>query len=357
MMNTDSTTAMAMTVATATNASTILKTYGLYDDVLSIIGDYLIGTKDEFKDEYSVSIREMKSLDFDLHRICRFPRVIHNFTYIVESLILRSLGNYECYDDEEEYEYWNNSDYDDLNSYSCDSLNQWGENTIAMSIKFDIVQRKLEKFLKIFPNVLDKPTFTNTESRRISRLVGVKVEDIYHTYQVKYFLTRLRNRDMEYRMYHSCFSGYDHIIFDTITNFPDITIQRFMYKCLEELRETFKQREKKQRTEIIKKRMKENTKFFSGWTHTYLRKKDYIDYGYNFLLNNTVFTITRKTDKCIYYTKTDLDRVIEHQEEKRKKIKIEDRPGIYHGVEYFTETNDPHAPRIYASYIVYDQHE
>lgn len=360
MMTTDSTTATTMAVARATNASTILKTYGLYDDVLSIIGDYLIGTKEKFKDTYSDTIQEMEAFEFSLYRIHGYPHTDIDYSQMVESLIIRSLRNYEreclnfCeFHDDPEDEYSRNSVYDNLNSYSSRSLKEWCENTITISIKFDILQRKLEKFLRIFPNILDKPKFTDTESKRISRLFGVKLDDIYNTYQVKYFLTRLRNRDMEYRMYLNSFGGYEHKIFDTITNFPDITRQRFMYECLKELRETFKQREKKQRTEIIKKRMKENTKFFSGWTHTYSIKKDYIDYGYKFLLNNTVFTITRKTDKCIYYTKTDLDRGIEYQE-KRKKIKIEDRPGIYHGVEYFTETNDPLDLRIYASDIVYD---
>jgi len=302
------------------SVKSILSGYGLYDDVLGIIDDYAVGTKEDFKSRYTDVLDEMKETDFVLEQITSY-RSYEMFRNVVETLLFRSVyedatfGNMEgCPDD-----YWIER--------SCIPLRDWNLS-LYENIMLNNLQKKLVKFLKVFPHILYNKELSFIDCTRLTELLKQPIRRFnFRTHDIQYFVYRLQKRDTKCRLYFDCFSYTSHIEFDKMENFPDLKIQYLLNKCHYELKNNYNHKRKAQLEKKRKLRLEKHKTFYVGWTYT-------CDIPFT-QMKNVTFKITRVTTKCIYYTKT--QNGIE-SDPKRKVIKINGDENGFGGIQYFKET-------------------
>lgn len=304
---------------TITGNVMMLRCFGLYDDVIGIITDFLVGTKKQNKDKFQESIQQ----------------------FIVEG---GSLGFYKSSimirDKQDEIVLWllnRRIFYQPSDSvlpskeWISVSLKEWPnlQNTeIFQTILLDKLQRRFEQFVSVFPEIFDKSNLDYSDVNRLDCNVfnGLLWNNGYDRHRqhpmfptphnLKHFLLCLRDRKKKCRFYIWELEEMSHPILDKIHDFPDLELQSYKHKCHSQLREYFVKREKilKRRREI--QLIQENKKFFVGWSHTYSL--------------NTQIIITKLTNKCLYYKriKNGVDT-----NEVRKVVKINE----VSGVEFFND--------------------
>jgi len=316
---------------TTMSVKSILSGYGLYDDLIGIIDDYTVGTKEDFKQRYSDVLHEMTDTDFCLEQNMPYHRSYGMFENVVESLLFRSVYEYTNY----ENMYGCPGDY--WNERSCIPLRDW-DLSLYDTILLDKLQKKIEKFIKVFPHIMNNKELSYVDCTRLTDLLKQPIHRFhYRTHDIQYFVYRLRNRDTKCRLYFDSISFYSHIEFDKIENFPELKIQFQLNQCLYELKNNYNAKRKKQLEKERELRLEQHKKFFVGWK--------YIPYS----LGGTdiTFTITRMTPRCIYYTKT--QNGIE-SEPKRKLIKTTEGDNGLGGIQYFCENKKSF--KIKATYII-----
>ena len=302
------------------NVTSILKGYGLYDDVIGIINDYAVGTKEDFRESYNHVLTELEVNDFDLYQIneCE-PSYKGTYQDLVDTLLFRFV--------EDQF-----SQYDPNGTYSSELISaplcDWNIS-LYESILLSKLQRKLEQFVKVFPHIMETATMSLVDSRRLTDILKQPIyRDNYRTYHRTYgiqcFISRLRKRDTMCRLYFKLFSCGAHVELDRIANFPDLKIQFQLNQCHCELFNYRMEKAKKEKKKQKKLLLEQHKNFFVGW-----KAIPYSTGG-----ADVTFTITRMTPKCIYYTKT-MNGV--ESEPKRKLIKITEDENGFEGIQYFQE--------------------
>ena len=305
------------------SVKSILSGYGLYDDVLGIIDDYAVGTKEDFKQRYSYVLDEMTENNFDLEQIKSY-RSYEMFKNLVETILFRSVDGYMTSD----YIYEPPEDY--WNERSCTPLCDWNIS-LYENILLDKLQKKVEKFLKVFPHIMHNKRLSYVDCTRLTELLNQPIHRFsYRTHDIQYFISRLQNRETKYRLYFDSLSYQSHVEFDKMENFPDLKLQSQLNQCHYEIITNYTQKIKKQELE-------QHKKFFVGWKYIL----------YFFGGTDITYTITRMTPKCIYFTKT--QNGIE-SEPKRKLIKTTEGDNGLGGIQYFCENKKSF--KIKATYIM-----
>lgn len=314
------------------SVKSILSGYGLYDDVLGIIDDYAVGTKDDFIPRYKDVLDEMKENDFVLEQIKSY-RSYEMFKNLVETILFRSVDGYMTSDyiHEPPEDYWNER--------SCTPLCDWNIS-LYENILLDKLQKKVEKFLKVFPHILYNKELSYIECKRLTELFKQPIHRLnFRTYDIQYLVSRLQKRDTKCRLYVDSLKYCSHVDLDKIENFPDLKLQFQLNQCHDELKSNYNQIRKVQLEKKRKLRLEQHKTFYVGWTYT-------CEIPFT-QMKNVTFKITRVTPKCIYYTKT--QNGIE-SDPKRKLIKITGDENGFGGIQYFKETRHF---EVMATYIMF----
>lgn len=313
------------------NTKSILEGYGLYDDILGIIDDYTVGPKEEFAQRYCNVLDEMEENEFDLELIKSY-KPYEMFENIVDTLLFRSV-----------YEYSDGSPGDYWTERSCIPLREWNMS-LYENIMLDRLQKKVEKFLKVFPHILHCKELSLVDCNRLTKLLKQPTHRLnFKTYNIQYFVARLQKRETNCRLYFDCFSYPSHIEFDKMENFPDLKIQFLLNQCHHELKTNYNEKIKAQQEKEKEIRMQQNKTFFVGWTYVSPSIP-------SIQMNDITFKITRVTPKCIYYTKT--ENGVE-SEPKRRIIKTTGPNNGIDGIQYFKENRHYD---VRATYNMYDNH-
>ena len=307
---------MSKHINTMSGSVAMLSCFGLYDDVIGRITDFLVGTKKQNKMKFQLSIQQLvvERGTMDFYKTLEIIREKQ------DEIVLWSMNRRIWYQPSDSL----------LSSKEWSSvlLKEWPnlQNTeIFQTILLDKLQRRFEQFLNVFPEIFDKPVLDYSDFNRLdcnvfNGLLWKNGYDIHRQqpmfpiptpYNLKHLLSCLRDRNKRCRFYIWELDELTHPILDKIHDFPDLEFQSYKHKCHSQLREYFVKKEqilkRSQEIQLIQK----NKKFFVGWSHTYSP--------------NTQIIITKLINKCLYF------KIIKNGVETtefRKVVKINEVSGV-----------------------------
>ena len=227
------------------NTEIILRSKGLYDDVLSVVFDFLYGTKQQVRDEYVY--RVVDAIESG-HNLESAEVKDWEFTSHVHAMMAR---DQHVYDLEYLYTPW---------CECCISFKLITGNNIYYQLRLNKMERALTQLLKVFPVLFDK-NFDKRDIQRLVKVLGARMlpikshgdswiccgecSNLFHEniqpkdvnvtpHSMKNFYLMLCDRNKVNRFYIPDYKPYEKV-FDQLPRFPCLEIQELFYENMKVL--------------------------------------------------------------------------------------------------------------------------
>lgn len=139
------------------NTEQILKRHGLYNDVISVIFDFLYGTKRQNQDEFSYTVIHQLNTGHDLESSWTKTR---GFNDCIHAMMSR---NKTAYETEFSLTLW---------CECCISFSLISEKNIYYQLRLNKIERTLTQFLTVFPKCFDKKIFDYKDVQRLIKILS-----------------------------------------------------------------------------------------------------------------------------------------------------------------------------------------
>ena len=225
------------------NTDMILKSMGLYDDIISIVFDFLHGTKKQVRDEYIHNI--VGALDSG-HNLESANMKDLAFREFIQSILTRDKQLYTI----------------DIKHTTMDecglSFKLFTEKNIYYELRLNKIEKRLTQFLKVFPGCFDKKAFNSKDIQRLIKVLGQNVMPLeeegrstswlhcgecYNIFyecaqakdakvtppSMKNFYLMLLDRNKVNRFYFPLYYSHQKIL-DTLPRFPRLKMQGTFYE-------------------------------------------------------------------------------------------------------------------------------
>jgi hypothetical protein len=334
------------------NGYDILQNAGICKDVANLVVDYLQDDAKACKDLHKDRLYFVHS-QMDRSYLGNYtPSLSYLYEYSIFDALERNTKYIQsCY-------YFSDDEFDSQIKQELITINEIINGNVYLKLKFDRLQKRLEQFERVFPDIFEHDTFTPKEITHLKKLFRCKlpsVKDrgynqcyycdgnyqcyycdsnsrceecderngygitiILKPYDLAFFIHRLRNRNMTHRLYdNSHINGRK--IFDTLEDFPDTDIQCAKTRYHNEFHKYFRDLEIRRQSKKREEDLKKCTAFQDGWEHTYnvFRGPRSNAAGVGREMRNITVRVIKRTAKMLHFTVGIRDTVY------RKKIYVD----------------------------------
>lgn len=280
------------------NGYDIIQNAGICKDVANLVVDYL---QDDVKSCRNIHANRLYFVHSQMDR-----SYVNFYTPSLSSLYENSV--FDALERNTKYVqssyYFSGDSFDSHITQTLITINEIINGNIYIKLKFDRLQKRLEQFERVFPDIFDHDTFRPKELAHLKKLFRCKLPSVkdetisnrghnqcYYCdsnsrcdecnerngygrtitlkpYDLAFFIHRLRNRDMTHRLYdNSHINGRK--IFDKLKDFPDTDIQCAKNRYHNDFHKYFRDLEIRRQSKKREEDLKKCTAFQDGWEHTY----------------------------------------------------------------------------------------
>lgn len=228
------------------NTYTILIQKGLYDDVISVIIDFLYGSRKHNKDKYYDQVVYAIHCG---HNLTSAYIKLWNLTDYMHAMMYRNDKQY------------NQIFENEIRCECCISVDSIIRNNMYYKLNINRLYNNITNYLRVFPDAFEKTVFDGIDIKRLQKVMFCKLpfktddhnswvrcgecynifyenvspDDVGVTpYRMKHFYALLQDKTKVNRFYIGEYLRHEKI-FDTINVFPLLEVQGYLYDVMKDI--------------------------------------------------------------------------------------------------------------------------